>query len=116
MYFSIIDSEGFWVILRDGVAEKLIMELPSEKLADEVAFQLQMAWNDGESWGKTKMRKSVDPEGYQSEISNSIRNLISRGGNGYSIYNEELVQKLKDDEMKVRQQVLRLKTPNNYVD
>ncbi|WP_338540625.1 hypothetical protein [Paenibacillus tundrae] len=113
MYFSIIDNKEYWVVLRDGVVEKMILELPSEKLADEVAFQLQMAWNDGESWGKTKMRKWFDPEEYQLEISKSIKNLMNRGEYENNKYNEELEQKLKYDEMKVRQQVLRLKTPNS---
>ncbi|MCP3781579.1 MULTISPECIES: hypothetical protein [Paenibacillus] len=44
------------------------MELPTEVLADEVAFQLQMAWFDGESWGKNEMKKQLDPDGYYSEI------------------------------------------------
>ncbi|MEK5321793.1 hypothetical protein NSS94_21500 [Paenibacillus sp. FSL L8-0644] len=43
MYYSIMLDNRYCVVLRDGVAEALIMELPTEVLADEVAFQLQMA-------------------------------------------------------------------------
>ncbi|KJD44153.1 hypothetical protein QD47_18260 [Paenibacillus terrae] len=40
------------------------MELPTEALADEVAFQLQMACYVGESWGKNEMRKQLCQTGF----------------------------------------------------
>ncbi|WP_379141205.1 hypothetical protein [Paenibacillus sp. sgz500992] len=43
MYYSILLNNRYCVVLRDGIAEALIMEIATEVLADEVAFQLQMA-------------------------------------------------------------------------
>lgn len=109
MYFSIIDDKRYWVVLRDGVTEKFIMEFPFETLADEVAFQLQMAWNDGESWGKRELRKTLDPKGYQLEISRAINDFINRAQKEQDQHKNEMEEKSRTYEMKVRQQVLRLK-------
>lgn len=51
MYFSVI------LILADGVAKTEIIEHPTEKLADKLAYQLQLAWNDGEAWGEGNAKK-----------------------------------------------------------
>ncbi|MFS0722265.1 hypothetical protein [Paenibacillus sp. 1P07SE] len=68
MFYSIIRNNRFVVIMADGVAETEILELPTETLADQVAFQLQMAWNDGETWGKEMLRKELNPESNRSYI------------------------------------------------
>lgn len=109
MYFSIIDNHKYWVVLSDGVVEKFIVELPTEILADEVAFQLQMAWNDGESWGENKMKKLIDPDGFQSDTKKAIIDSQNRNPEEQAQYNATMNAQLKEQEQNVRQQVLYLK-------
>lgn len=54
MYKSVIREGKFIVLLADGAFEFKLMELPTEELADKVAFELQTAWDEGESWGLIK--------------------------------------------------------------
>jgi hypothetical protein len=96
-------------VLRDGVVEKLIIELPTEALADEVAVQLQMAWFDGESWGKNEIKKQLDPDGYRSEISKAIESFKNRNHNEQKRHHHEVTEQYESQRNKVRQQVLRLK-------
>lgn len=97
------------MVLRDGVAEELIMELQIEALADEVAFQLQMAWFDGESWGKNEMKKQLNPDGYYSEISKAIKDIKNRSQSERKQHHDEMEEQRRSLQKKVRQQVLRLK-------
>lgn len=96
-------------MLRDGIFEKFIIELPTEILADEVAFQLQMAWNNGESWGENKMKKLIDPDGFQSDIKKAIMDSKNRNPEEQAQYNATMNAQLEEQEQNVRQQVLYLK-------
>ncbi|MFC5450017.1 hypothetical protein [Paenibacillus aestuarii] len=69
MYKSVIKEGKYLVIVADGVFDSPIMELPTEELADKVAFELQTAWDQGESWGALQMRKELDRERVSKEIS-----------------------------------------------
>ena len=59
MYKSVIREGKFWVIVLVGLFESPLMEFPTEELADKVAFELQTAWDQGESWGARQMREKV---------------------------------------------------------
>lgn len=54
--------------MADGIAEAEILELPTEELADLVAYQLQLAWNEGETWGREALRRELDPVGHSKSI------------------------------------------------
>lgn len=102
------------MVLKDGVAEELILELPTEALADEVAFQLQMAWYDGESWGKNEVKK-LDPDGYHSEISKAIKNVKNRIQREQNQYHDEMEEQCELQRKEVRrQQVLRLRNTSLF--
>lgn len=77
MYFSVIRNNRFVVIVADGVSEVELLELPTEELADQVAFHLQLTWNEGELWGKETLRKELDPVGYSSTISEAMLRMKS---------------------------------------
>ncbi|AJS58936.1 hypothetical protein [Paenibacillus sp. IHBB 10380] len=77
MYYSVIQNNKYIVILADGVAEKEIIELPTEELADQVAYHLQLAWNEGELWGQESLRRELDPEGNRKRIYDSIMKMRS---------------------------------------
>ncbi|MGP0580110.1 hypothetical protein ACTP13_24330 [Paenibacillus peoriae] len=109
MYYSIVHNSRYCVVLRDGVAEALIMELPTEALADEVAFQLQMAWYDGESWGKDKIKKQLDPDGYHSKISNVIKDVKNKSQSERKQHHDEMEEQRRSQQKEVKKQVLRLK-------
>ncbi|ALP37452.1 hypothetical protein ASL14_15930 [Paenibacillus sp. IHB B 3084] len=110
MYYSIVHNSRYCVVLRDGVAEALIMELPTEALADEVVFQLQMAWYDGESWGKDKMKKQLDPDGgYHFKVSNAIKDVKNMSQSERKQHHDEMEEQHRSQQKEVRQQVLRLK-------
>ncbi|OBA03956.1 hypothetical protein A9P44_20270 [Paenibacillus polymyxa] len=109
MYYSIVHNNRYYVVLRDGVAEKIIIDLPTEVLADEVAFQLQMAWLDGESWGKNEMKKQLDPEGYHSEIFKALKSIKNSNHSELKKHHDEMTEQYKSQRQRVRQQVLRLK-------
>ncbi|WP_308635285.1 hypothetical protein [Paenibacillus silvisoli] len=67
MYRSVIRGNKFLVHIVDGVAQATLMELPTEELADRVAFELQTAWDEGIEWGINQKQKEllgykIDPE------------------------------------------------------
>ncbi|AUO07080.1 hypothetical protein NS115_01110 [Paenibacillus jamilae] len=109
MYYSIVHNSRYCVVLRDGVAEAFIMELPTEALADEVAFQLQIAWYDGESCGKDKMKKQLDPDGYHLEISNAIKHIKNKSQRERKQHHDDMEEQRRSQQKEVRQQVLHLK-------
>lgn len=51
MYKSVIREGKFLVLVADGVFDAPLLELPSEELADKVAYELQSAWDEGVAWG-----------------------------------------------------------------
>lgn len=72
MYKSIIHDGKFLVIVIDGIFESPIMELPTEELADKVAYELQTAWDNGQTWGAYQMRKELDSESVFKETHEAI--------------------------------------------
>jgi hypothetical protein len=109
MYYSIIENGRFYVYESDGVAEQAIMEFPNEDMADEVAFHLQMAWNDGESWGKNEMKKSLDPEGYRKEIDEAFKKVRGMSDIEQKTHIANITQLLEKQRNEVRKQVMHLK-------
>ncbi|REE67298.1 hypothetical protein A8990_1433 [Paenibacillus taihuensis] len=67
MYRSVIRGSKFLVLVVDGVVQATLMELPTEELADRVAFELQTAWDEGIEWGINQKKREllgykIDPE------------------------------------------------------
>lgn len=75
MYKSVIREGKFIVLLADGVFEFQLMELPTEELADKVAFELQTAWDEGESWGAYQVRNELDSESSAKETSKAFNKI-----------------------------------------
>ena len=109
MYYSIIEEGKFLVIVADGIAHGTIMELPTEKLADEVAFQLQMTWNSAEDYGKSLMKKELDPDGYSKETSDAMKKVRFMTNKKQQIHSDKISKQLKAEEKRVRKQVLQWK-------
>jgi hypothetical protein len=51
------------------------MELPTEELADKVAFELQSAWDEGVAWGSYQKQKKFNVGGCDKNISEVINKL-----------------------------------------
>lgn len=119
MYKSVISDRGeFLVIIDDGVFSEKIFELPTEKLADKVAFELQLAWEDGKEYGSSMKWKELDPNGFHSKISKWIKKDKSLGLKEQEAYYAKIEHRQKREE-KVRkgriwQSVLSWKK-NNFV-
>jgi len=64
MYKSVIRDGKFLVLIVDGIFDAPIMELPSEELADKVAYELQSAWDQGVAWASEQVQKTnvIDEE------------------------------------------------------
>ncbi len=77
LYKSVIEDGKFLVLVTDGTFDAPIIELPTEELADKVAFELQSAWDQGVVWGAYRKQKELD-------------------GNGVDKNTREEIQKLKD--------------------
>lgn len=73
MYKSVISDGKFLIVVADGVTSASILELPTEELADKVAFELQNAWDEGEEWGKLRKWEELDREGYMKGISEAFK-------------------------------------------
>lgn len=101
MYKSIIREGKFIVLLADGVFEFQLMELPTEELADKVAFELQTAWDEGESWGAYQVRNELDSESPAEETSEAVRKIKAMSQAEREVYYEKMqlrherVQKVK---------------------
>ncbi|MNB84571.1 hypothetical protein D3C81_804360 [compost metagenome] len=77
MYKSVIQGDKFLVIVYDGVFSSTMMDLPTEELADKVAFELQMAYKDGKDYGAAKKWQELDSKSYNAEISKMIKKFRS---------------------------------------
>lgn len=75
MYKSVIREGKFLVLIADGVFDSPIMELPTEELADKVAFELQAAWDEGELWGANQMRQKLDSKLANKETSEEFKKI-----------------------------------------
>jgi len=101
MYKSVIREGKFIVLVADGVFDSQLMELPTEELADKVAFELQTAWDEGELWGAYQVRKELDRESVDKETSETIKKIKNMSEAEREVYYEkvrrrsERVQKVK---------------------
>ncbi|WP_274648995.1 hypothetical protein [Paenibacillus humicola] len=75
MYKSVVRDDKFLVLVADGVFDKQLMELPTEELADKVAYELQRAWEQGIAWGVHQKRKEPNGSGEDEDISEVIQKL-----------------------------------------
>ncbi|WP_219835359.1 hypothetical protein [Paenibacillus sp. R14(2021)] len=96
MYKSVVRDGKFLVLVADGVFDVQLLELPTEELADKVAFELQSAWDQGVTWG------SFNGGGYDKEISEVIQKLKTMSPAGREAYHQrvnrrnERVQKVEE--------------------
>lgn len=75
MYQSVVQEGKFLVVIADGIGSLPIMELPTEELADKVAYELQKAWDEGLEYGESRKWKELDKEGFDKTTSESIKKL-----------------------------------------
>lgn len=110
MYFSINRNKRFVVIVADGVEEAEILELPTEELADQVAYQLQLAWNEGETWGKETLRRELDPVGHSKLISGALLKMKSMSDEERNVQSKLEAKRIHEQNKKVMEQVLAWKS------
>ncbi|MGV6935528.1 hypothetical protein ACWA2B_08415 [Paenibacillus sp. CMM36] len=84
--------------------EEIIIELPNKELADEVAYQLQLAWNEAESWGGFKMKKQPDPDGYKIEIADRMKKLKNMSKQERREYSDRVAKQIEAEQNKAREQ------------
>ncbi|WP_336775268.1 hypothetical protein [Paenibacillus sp. MMO-58] len=72
MYKSVVRDGEFLVLVADGIFEETLFELPTEELADTIAFELQSAWDQGVPWGSYVKHRELK----SSEIDNQIRDTL----------------------------------------
>ncbi|MFC5449953.1 hypothetical protein [Paenibacillus aestuarii] len=92
MYKSVVREGKFWVIVVDGLFDSLLMELPTKELADQVAFELQTAWDQGESLGARQMREKLDSERVSKDISEVFLKVKSMNQVEKEIYQEKMLR------------------------
>lgn len=101
MYKSVIRDGKFIVLVADGVFDSQLLALPTEELADKVAFELQTAWDEGESWGAYQVRKELNSERAAKETSEAIIKIKAMSKEEREVYYEKMrrrqerVQKVK---------------------
>lgn len=110
MYFSVIRNNRPVIIVADGVAEAEILELPTEELADQVAYQLQLAWNEGQIWGEETLKRELDPVGHSKLISDAILELKSMSDEKKKAKSIIETNRIHEQNKKVMKQVLSRKT------
>ncbi|NRF93610.1 hypothetical protein HQN89_21945 [Paenibacillus frigoriresistens] len=75
MYKSVNRDGKFLVLVVDGIFDAPLMELPTEELADKVAFELQSAWDQGVAWGVYQKQIELDGDGINKDTSKVIQKL-----------------------------------------
>lgn len=68
MYKSVTRDGKFLVLVVDGIFDTTLIELPTEELADKVAFELQSAWDQGVTWGSNQKQRELLGSGVDTEI------------------------------------------------
>lgn len=84
-----------------------LMELPSKELADEVAYQLQLAWDEGKSWGRNEMRRQLDPEGFAKEAAQIMQKFKAMNEIDKKNYSDQILKKYRTKQQQIREQVSR---------
>ncbi|QMV44000.1 hypothetical protein [Cohnella cholangitidis] len=90
MYKSVIKQGKFLVIVTDGIFEAPIIELPTEELADRVAYELQTARDEGESFGVEQILKEIDGEKVMNETSEALKKIRSMDMDEREFYFEKI--------------------------
>jgi predicted CopG family antitoxin len=113
LYKSIISDGKFIVLIFDGVFDTQLMELPTEDLADRVAFELQSAWDQGESWGVYQKLRRIKGDESDKDVNHAIQKLRKMTPAERESYHEILNQRFernkKLDQLKTWEKVLSLK-------
>ncbi|MGV6938622.1 hypothetical protein [Paenibacillus polymyxa] len=107
MYYSISKDSKYYVTVTDGIMDVPLMELPSKELADEVAYQLQLAWNEGNSWGRTEMRRQLDPEGFGKETAERLQKFKTMNEMDKKNYSDQIIKQYKTKQQQIRRQISR---------
>lgn len=99
LYKSVVRDGQFLVLVCDGIFDTPLMELPTEELADRVAYELQSAWDEGVASSSCCKPQGLNGDGYDINISIS-----------------EVIQKLKSMSLTEREAYLqRLNRRNERV-
>ncbi|NRF94839.1 hypothetical protein HQN89_28520 [Paenibacillus frigoriresistens] len=77
MYKSVINQGKFLVVITDGVFDTPIIELPTEELADRMAYELQTARDEGETWGVVQILNQLDGDKVINETKEALQKLRS---------------------------------------
>ncbi len=107
LYYSISKDSKYYVTVTDGIMDVPLMELPSKELADEVAYQLQLAWNEGNSWGRTEMRRQLDPEGFGKETAERLQKFKTMNEMDKKNYSDQIIKQYKTKQQQIRRQISR---------
>lgn len=113
LYKSVISEGKFIVLISDGVFDTQLIELPTEDLADKVAFELQCAWDQGESWGVYQKLQSINGNDRDNVIKQAIQKLKGMTPAERESYHEILDRRFerikKFEQLKTWEKVLSLK-------
>jgi hypothetical protein len=90
LYKSVINQGKFQVVITDGVFDTSIIELPTEELADRVAYELQTARDEGESWGVVQILNELDSEKVENETREALQKLRSMDKEEKEVYLEKI--------------------------
>lgn len=102
LYKSVIRDGKFLVFVIDGIFDTPLMELPTEELADKVAYELQTAWDQGVAWGSYHKQGELNGGGYDKNISETILKLKTMSPAEQEAYHQrvnrrkERVQKVEE--------------------
>jgi hypothetical protein len=101
LYKSVVRDGKFLVLEADGIFDTPIMELPTEELADKVAYELQSAWDQGVVWGSYQKQRELNG-GCDKDNSEAIQKLKSMSTAEQEAYRQRLnrrnnrIQKLEE--------------------
>lgn len=95
MYKSVINQGKFLVVITDGVFDMPIIELPTEELADRVAYELQTARDEGESWGGVQILNELDGEKVKNETREALQKLRFMDKEEKEAYHEKILRRNK---------------------
>ncbi|TDF95469.1 hypothetical protein [Paenibacillus piri] len=90
MYKSVIRDGKFLVLVVDGIFDTPLMELPTEELADKVAFELQSAWEDGIERGSNQKQSDLLGTGGDTEITSNLQKLQAMSAEERDAYHQRV--------------------------
>ncbi|AZN39538.1 hypothetical protein [Paenibacillus albus] len=102
MYKSVVCDGNFLVLVVDGIFDAPLMELPTEELADRVAFELQTAWEQGMEWESSQRKKVLNGSRGENDISVEIQKLRDMSPSELKVYHQrnnrrdERIKKVKE--------------------